>query len=545
MNRKFGLLLTAAVELLRDPALRRISFSCAVCLFASGVAPLSGVRALAGNAEGVTRVSARSQTYWVEELAEGLSFPSSMAWLPSGDILITERMGGVRIIRDGKLDPKHVRGAPVSYQGLLDGLRDILLDPDFQTNHLLYILISEGTFDLRHAAVYRARYSTAGLEDVERIFRVLDDVGGYAQVATRMIFLADKTLLLGIPEDHLERAQQLGSHRGKILRINRDGSVPADNPFLNTAGALPEIWSYGHRAPLGLFQDSDTGLIWEVESGPQGGDELNVLKAGRNYGWAKASWGFSYSNNGLDAPLQSAPGIEDPILVWTPSATPSGLVRYRGNIYPRWDGDYFVGHLTAKALVSLRIDGLQVVLQEKMLLDLEERIRDVKVGPDNHLYLLTDHQNGRLLRLQPGHPKANQLARVANKLDQIYDIQSAWDFPRDEEIANVEADVGKGRQAFIERCAVCHSVGAVLRGGELGPDLAGIYGRLMGRKGDFEYSPNMAGAVFVWNFATLNRFLANPSGFVPGTKMTAPPVIDREMRLQIVAFLKQQSPEQR
>lgn len=512
-------------------------------LYVSAVMLALTVEPLAAGGEAVTRISDSNQLYWVEQVTEGLHFPSSMTWLPNGDMLITERMGGLRIVRRGRLDPKPISGTPSSYQSLFDGLKDVLLDPDYRVNRALYLLISEGTFDERHAAVYRARYGADGLEDVVRIFRAKDEVGGYALIISRMMFLADKTLLLAVTEERRERAQQLGSQRGKILRINRDGSIPKNNPFVNIPNALPEIWSYGHRVPLGLYQDSESGVIWEVEAGPRGGDELNVLRAGGNYGWAKASWGFAYGNRGLDAPFQSGPGIEDPILVWTPSVTPSGFTRYGGNVYPLWHGDYFVGHLSGKAIERLRIDGQKVVLQERLLMDLEERIRDVKVGPDQHLYVLTDHNNGRVLRLRPGQPTTGQVSRVAHKLEQGINTESAWDFPSktEDELTMESADPTKGGKEFLERCAACHSIGTTVRGGEIGPDLDGIYGSRMGRKVDFDYSPNMKDAPFTWNFSTLNRFLANPSRFVPGTRMVSPPVTNAEVRENIIGFLKQQS----
>ena len=243
--------------------------------------------------------------------------------------------------------------------------------------------------------------------------------------------------------------------------------------------------------------------------------------------------------------VQFAPGIEDPVLIWTPSVTPSGLTRYHGKVYRLWDGDFFLGQLTAKALARLRIDGHRVILQESLLLDLQERIRDVKVGPDGHLYVLTDHQNGRVLRLRPGSPSANQLTRVARRLDQDFKM-SGWDYPigGEDDIASLQpADLEMGRRAFQERCAACHSVGAAVRGGEVGPDLAGVYGSLMGRRPDFAYSLNMADSLFEWKFATLDRFLSNPNGFVPGTKMAAPPVTDTLVRRQIIGFLKEQSPQ--
>lgn len=492
---------------------------------------------LSGGDEDV-RTSSGDQTYWVEQVAADLkSFPSSMVWLPNGDMLISERQGGLRRMHNFVLDPKPISGTPATYRFGLNGIKDILLDPDFQTNGAIYLSVSEGTYEQNHAAVYRGLYSSNGLHNVERIFHSKDELIGSASGAARMTFLSDKTLLVGIPENdsYKARAQQLNSDIGKIVRINRDGSIPSDNPFPKTSRVLPEIYSFGHRVPLGLYQDHETGEILEVESGPEGGDEFNILKAGRNYGWAKASWGFDYTS-GLAAPTQTAPGIEDPILVWTPSVTPSGLIRYRGSAYRLWDGDYFVGHLTTKELERVRVRADRVLLQENMLVDLEERIRDVKVGPDGLIYILTDHQAARLLRLRPGRPSADQLSRVAHKLAEPVDLEGNIPAP------NIEpADPVKGKQAFLEHCSACHRVGNVVAGGGIGPDLAGVFGRNAGTRSGYTYSAAMMNSPQVWNARTLSFLIADPGRYVPGTKMAAPPVTEFEVRRNIIGFLKQNS----
>jgi glucose/arabinose dehydrogenase/cytochrome c2 len=483
------------------------------------------------------RYSDRTQPYWVEQVASGLKFPSAMAWLPDDDILILEREGRVRIVHDGAVDPRPLPGAPASFHNAYNGLKDIALDPDFRINHNLYLLISEGSYERHHAAVFRARYSAAGLVDLTRIFRSSDEMEGVGPCAGRMMFLADKTLLIAVSEDdsHKQMAQRLDSDIGKMVRINRDGSTPQDNPFLKIPGARPEIWSYGHRVPTGLYQDPQTGTIWEAEAGPLGGDKLNVLKAGGNFGWAKASWGFNYEG-GAAAPMQAGPGIEDPILIWMPSQDPAGLTQYRGSVYPLWDGDFFVGHLPNKELERVRVDGRHVMLQEKMLTDLAERIRDVKVGPDNHIYILTDHPNGRLLRLNPGRPHGDEVKRVAGKLDGGWHWDPSADFAR-----LMPGDPQKGKQAFTERCSGCHSVGSVIQGGHIGPDLHAVVGRRAGSRADFKYSAALAGSPQVWGFVTLNLFIADPSRYAPGTAMSAPPVDDEEVRRDIVGFLLEES----
>ncbi|WP_116810921.1 PQQ-dependent sugar dehydrogenase [Steroidobacter cummioxidans] len=491
------------------------------------------------------RVSDSKQQYWVEQVVGGLSYPTSIAWLPNGDVLIAERQGALRIVRDGRLDPKAISGVPTSYQGLFDGMRDIAVDSKYPSTHRIYLYISEGTFELRYAAVYSARLSGGALQDVRRIFRSKEGVGGGAiGITSRMILMSDGTLLLAVAEGReLNRAQQLDSHFGKILRINSDGSVPPNNPFINVEGALPEIYSLGHRVPLGLFEDTSSALLWETEAGPRGGDELNLIKPASNYGWPKASWGFSYLNTGAVAPAQTAPDVVAPIVVWTPSVTPSAITRFRGATYPSWDGDYFVGNLGGEALMRLRIDPAQrLVLQERMLLDLEVRIRDVKIGPDNHLYLLTDHQSGSLLRIMPGRPSSQQLSSVAKKIEQPFKFGNDKPSLSQAEIDSLsQDDVAAGHRAFMERCSGCHSIGKAVAGGGIGPNLDGVYNNFMGRKAGFDYSSNMVGGMIQWNPDMLNKFLENPAGLVPGTKMASPPVTDGDTRRKIIGFLSRPS----
>lgn len=487
--------------------------------------------------------SAQTAEYWVEQVAEGLRFPSSMAWLPNGDMLITERAGGLRIVRSGRLDPEPIQGTPQSYRAGLNGLREVLLDPDYANNQTLYFLTSEGNAEQYHAAVFRGRYAASGLSGVERIFRSKDAMSGAHSIAGRMLFLPDKTLLVAITASISQNkalAQQLNSHIGKIVRINRDGSVPADNPFVTTPGALPEIWSYGHRVQLGLYRDERTGELWEVDSGPRGGDEINLLKAGANYGWAKASWGFEYDNKGSGASVQTAEDVEEPVLVWTPSVTPAGFTRYYGSVFPHWQGDYFVGQLTGKALERLRIENSRVIFQEYMLLDLDERIRDVQVGPDGYVYLLTDRASGRVLRLQPGKPSSKQLSRVARKLE-IASTPLATDATRAEKNTENVSHALSGRQAFIENCAGCHAISGVIEGGDIGPDLGKVAGRRIGHAAGFDFSAAMRRAPGEWSAATLDRFLVSPEAYIPGTRMQMAPITDSTIRQRIISFLTEPS----
>jgi glucose/arabinose dehydrogenase/cytochrome c2 len=481
---------------------------------------------LARSADTSAEASAAANTlFWVEELATGLKNPASMVWLPDGRILIAERNGGVRIFRKGALLAP-ISGTPASFQNLMNGLKEIVLDPDFTRNRTLYILLSEGDYNAHHAAVYRARLEADRLVAVSRIYRSKDDIAGPMQIAGRMIVLNDGTLLIGVTDDnyHRQYPQLLTSDIGKMVRINRDGCIPADNPFRDRAGALPEIWAYGNRVNNGLFQDPVTGEIWGMEPGPKGGDEMNLLKRGGNFGWPVATWGFDYTDGSV-GPHQTVAGMESPLVLWTPSSTPAGMTRYSGHAYPGWDGDYFIGMLSGKRLERVRLANGAPVLQERLLLDLDERIRDVRQGPDGLLYVLTDHHRGRLLRLVPGEPPRG--AAIAHKLDQ----PNATPF----EIGYGEP--AKGEIAFRERCAACHSFGERIKGGNIGPDLASVADRKAGSLPGFAYSAGMAALPQNWNIVSLNLFLADPQGYVPGTTMAGPPVDDLAMRNDIVGFL--------
>jgi glucose/arabinose dehydrogenase/cytochrome c2 len=465
---------------------------------------------------------------WVEEVVRGLNFPSAVVWLPNGDMLISERQGGIRRVSNGMLSSSLLKGVPPSFQTLLEGIKDITLDPDFQANNELYLLITEGTYDHHSVAVYRGVLAGDELRNVERIFRSVDEPGGPGSMSGRLAFLADKTLLVGTASGGTRDSQRMGSHLGKVLRINREGGAPADNPFLNRNGALPEIWSYGHRNPRGLFFDRVDGTVWEVEPGARGGDEINVVKRGANYGWPLTTWSFNYSGEPISA-KQSDPGMEDALWVWTPSVSPAGITRYHGSLYPAWKGDLFVATLNGRALERLRFSGHQLIAQERLLVGLDERIRDVRVGPDGYLYVLTDHSNGRLLRLRPGKPAQRDLKHVARKLE-----TSAFDLPGDQFPIG---DPVRGRSAFLQACSSCHSAGTDAPGGQIGPKLEQVYGRKAGMDPSYSYSVPMRNASHVWDFFNLHLMMADPNKFIPGTTMSAPPLQNREMRADIVAYL--------
>lgn len=516
---------------------RRAVWPTRIVLAGSLVALTGGL--LAAHADKAARQvanPARPDGYWIEQIADGLNFPTSIAWLPDGRMLVLERMGGLRIVQDGKLVDRPVGGVPPSFQSdQTDGLRDVAPDPDFASNGLLYILLSEGNYDGRAAAVYRGRLEGNQLTGVTRIFITRDSlpISANTSMPTRLQFLPDKTLLVAVAGiEKKDVAQRLDSHAGKILRINRDGSVPKDNPFVNRSDALPEIWTYGHRAVLGMCRFKD-GTLWSVDTGARGGDELNLQRPGANYGWSRVSWSFTYENEGAEAQKQSDDDVDDPKLLWLPSVTPSGLACYEGSAFPQWNHDIFVGHLSGKAIERVRLDARWRPIQRELIaLDLDERVRDIKEGPDGLLYFISDSGRGRLMRIRPGSPAPAQLASVAQK----------------REVSRVRApsrielgDPVKGKEIFVRRCTSCHALSPHITGGKIGPDLAGFFGQPVGSRPGFGYSNAMKnrqkGGV-VWHLTALEMFLSNPDSFVAGSTM---PIAteDREERRAIIAFLRE------
>jgi glucose/arabinose dehydrogenase/cytochrome c2 len=477
--------------------------------------------------------TASSQPFWVEQLAEGLNAPWSMAWLPGGDMLIVEKFGGLRRFHNGKLEPKAISGTPKAYQASVNGLLDVALDPDFKSNHRVFLSFTEGDATSAHGAVFRARLEADALVDGKVIFRTRPDgkVAPFA-IAGRLLFLPDKTFLLASSDDEVRRHldQSLDNDLAKILRLDRDGKPPADNPFIGKPGALPEIYALGVRSAEGLTRDPRDGRVWENEHGPKGGDELNIIKRGANYGWPVATYGTEYNGDQITE-VREAPGLESPITFWTPAIAPSGLAINLGERYPRWRGDLFLGALAGQHLRRLRLVGDKVVEQEALLKDLKERIRDVRLGPDGYLYLLTDNTDGRLFRLMPGRPTGQQAALVAKPMDKgapsIF-VGLAKPAP---------PDLARGKTLFDQRCSGCHSVDPAA-GALPGPNLAGLFSRKAGTLPGYAYSPGMKAAATPWQPMALDYFLAGPEGFVPGTTMSAPPVVDPQARADLIGFLK-------
>jgi glucose/arabinose dehydrogenase len=340
-------------------------------------------------------------------VASGLEHPWGMAFLPDGRVLVTERPGRLRIIgRDGRVgDP--IEGVPAVDATGQGGLLDVVLDPEFAANRTVYLSYAEPRDDGNGTSVARGVLDGATLTDVQVIFRQQPSVRGGHHFGSRLVFARDGRLFVTLGERNSERAraQTLDTDIGKIVRINRDGGVPPDNPFVGREGARPEIWSYGHRNVQGAALHPVTGELWADEHGPKGGDELNRVLPGRNYGWPVVSYGTEYSGAKISE-RGTAPGIESPVHYWVPSIAASGLLFYTGDRFPDWRLNAFVGGLKSQTLVRLRLDGDRVVEEESLLAGVvRERVRDVDQGPDGCIYLLTDEVNGRLLRLEPAPPR--------------------------------------------------------------------------------------------------------------------------------------------
>jgi aldose sugar dehydrogenase len=355
----------------------------------------------------------------VVTVVEGLRNPWSMTWLPNGDMLVTERGGQLRIVRDGRLLPDPVAGVPEVRAQSQGGLHDVVLHPDFDSNQLIYLAYAKpGENNSGTTAVSRARFENDRLENVEEIFvaEAWNDRPGH--FGGRIAFDDEGYLYLSIgdrmegfipegftPDLEAHPAQDLASHKGKIVRLHDDGRVPEDNPFVGRDGALPEIWSYGHRNAQGLAFQPGTGVLWSNEHGPQGGDELNVIRPGANYGWPVIGYGVNYSTGSKLHRGREMEGMEQPAAFWVPSIGISGLMFYRGDQFPNWRGNAFVGGMAGdyQQLVRLAIDGETVTGREPLLVG-DYRIRDVREGPDGLVYIAVDNiygQPSNIVRLEP------------------------------------------------------------------------------------------------------------------------------------------------
>ncbi len=352
--------------------------------------------------------------YRVVTLVEGLEHPWSIAFLPGGDMLVTEQPGRLRIVRGGKLLADPVPGVPEVYYKGQGGLMDVVSHPDFADNRFLYLSFSkpysDGDGDGATTAVVRGRFDSDRLTEVEEIFAALSR--GRGHYGSRLAFDARGFLFITVgdrqvpPQGDLEAhpAQDVSNHHGTVNRIHDDGRIPADNPLVNRGDARPEIWSYGHRNPQGLVVHPETGDVWITEHGPQGGDELNLVLPGRNYGWPVVGYGVNYETGTAIHGGTLRAGMENPVHVWVPSTGVSGLLLYNGDRFPQWRGSLFAGGLAGEQIARLTMDGQKVVLEETLLHRMG-RVRDVRQGPDGYIYVAIDgNESGDktpIYRLEP------------------------------------------------------------------------------------------------------------------------------------------------
>jgi aldose sugar dehydrogenase len=338
----------------------------------------------------------------ITTVASGLEHPWALAFLPDGRMLVTERPGRLRYVTPAGALSEPIAGLPQVYAEGQGGLLDVVLDPDFATNSVIFFSYAEAADDgTNGTAVARARLDGGKLEDLRVIFRQQPKVDSRHHFGSRLVFARDGNLFVTTGERNSERdkAQDLGTDLGKILRITPQGGVPPDNPFVGRKGALPEIWSYGHRNSQGATLHPDTGQLWETEHGPRGGDEINLPLAGRNYGWPVITYGREYSGPAIGEGTAKE-GMEQPVHYWVPSIAPSGMTFHDGRGYPEWKGQLFVGALAAQQLVRLVVEPAGRILHEERIA-IGKRVRDVREGPDGALYLATDEDAGEILRVVP------------------------------------------------------------------------------------------------------------------------------------------------
>jgi len=367
-------------------------------------ATLVGVALALGFAPaGAQTLTTQDHAFRIVKLVERLEHPWGLAFLPDGRMLVTERPGRLRVIgRDGKLAPQPISGVPAIAAHGQGGLMDVAIHPRFADNSLIYLSYAargDGGFSTE---VARGRLSGAELQDVQVIFRQLPKSGGGRHFGSRLVFDRAGFLFITLGDrGEQDRAQKPDDHAGSVIRLHDDGRVPKDNPFVGRPGWRPEKYTLGNRNIQGAALHPQTGLLWTHEHGPQGGDEVNVIRAGVNYGWPIITYGVNYGFGTRIGEGTHKAGMAQPLHYWVPSIAPSGMAFYTGDRFPRWRGDLFVGALRDQMLVRLRLDGEKVVGEERLLKDAIGRIRDVRSGPDGLLYLLTDEARGMLVRLEP------------------------------------------------------------------------------------------------------------------------------------------------
>lgn len=343
-----------------------------------------------------------SGPFTVTTITDGLEHPWSMAFLPDGRMLVTERPGRLRLIENGRLDPVPVTGLPAIRQHGQGGLLDVVLHPDYEKNGWIYFSYAGADASGIGTEVGRGRLKAHRIVDWQLLFSMQPKSGSGHHFGSRLVFDRDGYLFITLGErGERFRAQDLNDHAGSVIRLLDDGRIPADNPFVDRPDARPEIYSYGHRNLQGAALHPVTGELWTHEHGPQGGDELNIIRRGRNYGWPVITYGKEYGTGFDIGEGTHKKGMEQPLYYWVPSIAPSGMAFYTGDRFPDWRGNLFIGSLKFKLLVRLTLDGPRVIDEQRLLQGKLGRIRDVRSGPDGYLYLLTDADNGKLVRLEP------------------------------------------------------------------------------------------------------------------------------------------------
>ena len=339
----------------------------------------------------------------VSVYAKGLEAPWGLVFLPDGRALVTERPGRLRMVSPTGAVSEPINGVPAVVAKGQGGLLDVAIDPEFVTNQLVYLSYAEAGPGGAGTAVARGKLTNAGLENVQVIWRQVPKVNGGNHFGSRFVFAHDGTLFITTGErfEYRDSAQTLTNTLGKVIRINADGTIPADNPFVKQKGALPEIWSYGHRNMQGATLHPETGQLWIIEHGAQGGDELNRIEPGKNYGWPVITWGKDYSGEKIGEGTTKA-GMEQPVYYWVPSIAPSGLLFYTGDAFPQWRGSFLTGALKWQGLARVSV-GADGAVKEERFQDsaIKRRIRDVIQGPDGAVYLVVDSSDGQILRISP------------------------------------------------------------------------------------------------------------------------------------------------
>ncbi len=384
----------------RSLVLKTISLAAISCL------------ACSSNAQKVEVSQNPPANYRLVPIVTGLEHPWSIAWLPNRTILVTERPGRLRIVRNGVLDPTAIGGVPPVFASGQGGLMEISIHPQFAKNRLVYLTYAHGDDTANRTRLARAIFDGKNLKNLQVIFEVSPIKPGSQHFGSRIVWLPDNTLLLAIGDGgnpplkidgELPRfqAQNRRSQLGKVIRLNDDGSIPRDNPFIKATNTDPAIWSYGHRNIQGMVFDPLTKRVWATEHGSSGGDELNLVQSGKNYGWPLAGYSkeYGFPNNDI-SPNKSLPGMEDPKAVWTPAIAPSGLTTYNGKRFPQWQKNLFAGGLIEQAVRRIELDAKGKVLNQESI-SIGARVRDVRQGPDELLYVLTDEPNGRIVRIEP------------------------------------------------------------------------------------------------------------------------------------------------